>query len=133
MTKKPRGTRITDVATINARIAAELRGLRIAAGVTLVQVAEIFDEQKPSISKIEHGIRQPSLARYLGMVRFLGVPPGHPAVGLIQAVGVGNLEAMRAPGVPQVRLIEYLQAIELTRDACPNHPALPLCDYFLCG
>jgi hypothetical protein len=129
---KPRRARISDADAINGAIAQDIRDRRMEAGVTLVTLADLFDEKKASVNKYEARINQINVAKYLAIIHFLRETcPNHPAHTLIEAIGPRNLEGMLSHERPAARLAGFLDMIDLTRKTCPNHPALPLANYFL--
>jgi len=128
----PKRARITSAKTVNRLIAQDLRDRRVEARVTLETLADLFGEKKAVISKGELGINMVHLGKYLAIIRFLREScKDHPAHILADAIGSRGIEAMISDDRPTARVAGFLDAIDLTRKACPNHPALPLANYFL--
>ncbi len=128
----PKRERLTNVAEVNAAIAHDIRECRTRAGVTLDALGSLFNEQRASINKHENKTNQIHVAKYLLIINNLwDSSRDHPAHILVAAIGITKLRAMLSDKAPQARLAGYLDLIDATRGACPNHPALPLCDYLL--
>lgn len=65
------------------RMGADLKELRLAAGLSQQAVADVFGWRRDSISKVENGQRPLGLYEYLTLLQFLqAVEPNHAALAL---------------------------------------------------
>ncbi len=80
---------------LSALVGANVRRLRLAAGLTQEELAHRADIDRTYVSDIERGIRNPSLLVLRDMAAVVG---RHPAVLLVPAEQADALEALLAGG-----------------------------------
>ena len=80
---------------LSALVGANVRRLRLAAGLTQEELAHRADIDRTYVSDIERGIRNPSLLVLRDMAAVVG---RHPAVLLVPAEQADALEALLAVG-----------------------------------